>query len=245
MLRVLGPSLLLVFWAVTTGVFQTSNIFFPGPGEVITTLITLIKAGSLNRDLLYSTLRTLAAFSFAVIFAVPIAIFLGLHSKLAKMTEFLFDFFRTLPSVALLPLFILLFGINDVARIALASFTGFLILAVTILYGMTHMRRVRLSVLKVMKANKRQIFMYGVVWEILPSIFSGMKLAFPVIFIIVVTSEMIASPQYGFGTRIIEYQQTYKIPEFFSVVIIMGGVGYIVNKLLSQLEGRVIHWTKH
>lgn len=240
---VLGPLCLLLLWFLVAHLLPQPNIYFPTLEETFSTLISLLIINITYLDIINTLFRTITAFLISILLAVPIAIGLGMNKKILKSVELIFDFFRTLPAIALLPLFIIIFGINDVARIAIATFTGFWMISVSILYGMLHMKQTRLELTKVMKANKKQQFIVVIFWEVLPSIFSGIKLALPLIYIVIIVSEMVASPNFGLGLRILNYQESYKIPETYALILIIGTLGYLLNKCLSLLEKRVIHWT--
>ena len=72
-------------------------------------------------------MRTLEAFVIAAVIGVPLGVLLGSNEKAYRSVEFLIDFFRSTPSSALIPLFLLIFGVSDINKVAIAAFGALLI----------------------------------------------------------------------------------------------------------------------
>ena len=94
----------------------------PPPGETLVHLAHNFLSGSIYADLWATVYRTLWSFAIAVLIGVPLGIVLGSSESAYRSVEFVIDFFRSTPSSALIPLFLLIFGITDINKIAIASF---------------------------------------------------------------------------------------------------------------------------
>ena len=153
-----------------------------------------------------------------------------------------FEFFRSLPATALLPIFILAFGVNDITRIGIAFFISFWIVLINTIYGVNHSSDLRKNVALSMHATKIQIFIYVTIWEILPYIFSAMRLAISISLVIVITAEMIIGPDYGLGIKLLNSQQTFRTDYIYAIILVTGTLGFILNKIIWLSEKRIIHW---
>jgi len=238
----LGPLIFLFFWWLISHLLKQPNIFLSTPEETIEVLIKLIISPQVLIDVTTTFFRVLISFFVALFFGAPLGLLIGSNKKLLLSFEIIIDFFRSLPSTSLLPLFLLLFGINDLARIGIAAFVAFWTILFNTLYGVLHSSETRINVAKTIKATKIQVLRDVIFWESLPYLFAGMRLALSITLIIVIISEMVVSPKFGLGVRIYEMQQLYRIPQLYALIIFTGGIGYIVNKIFSLLEKRVVHW---
>ena len=100
-------------------------------------------AGRLLGDFLASVNRTLQAFVIAGVIGVPLGVLLGSNEKAYRSVEFLVDFFRSTPSSALIPLFLMIFGVTDMNKIAIAAFAAVLVILFNNAYGVINARKQR------------------------------------------------------------------------------------------------------
>ncbi|MFH1244214.1 MAG: ABC transporter permease [bacterium] len=233
---------IILFWIIASYSVRQPSLALPTPIETVIALGQLLSKGTILLDIAATLYRVVVAFGMALLFGVVTGMLIGINQSVSRSLAVVFDFFRTLPAVVLLPLFLLIFGINDVARIGLAFFVGYWIVGLTVIYGMVHRSTHRIKLARVMKAKESAIFRNVVLYESLPSIFTGAKLAFPVVLIIIITAEMLASPNYGIGVRLIDLQSRFKTPEVYGVTILTGTLGYLASRLLTKLEKRFVHW---
>jgi NitT/TauT family transport system permease protein len=81
-----------------------------------------------------------------------------------------------------------------------------------------------------------------VIFDALPQIFAGVRVALSMGIIIGIVTEMLVGAQYGLGSRVINAQTSYATPELYFTVILVGLTGFFTNKLLIRLENRIVHW---
>ena len=141
-------------------------ILLPTPLDTLATLVTGLAGGPLLTDFLVTVQRTLEAFLIAAVVGVPLGVVLGSNEKAYRSVEFLIDFFRSTPSSALIPLFLLIFGVSDINKVAIAAFGAFLLVVFNSAYGVINARKQRVMAAKVMGASRWQIFRDVLIWEI-------------------------------------------------------------------------------
>ena len=100
-----------------------------------------------------------------------------------------------------------------------------------------------LDVARVMNISGYSLFKKFIFPEALPNILTGTRIAMSNALIIVVVTEMFIGTSIGIGHRIIDNQMVYNIPEMYSAILIIGTVGYILNKLFIRYEKRIVHWS--
>lgn len=239
----IGPILLILVWA-TASYFQIIDKFFlPDPFTTIKKIFELLTSGIILEDLISTIERVVLAFIVAIVIGLPLGLILGKTEKIYRSVEFAIDFFRSTPATALFPLFILIFGITDKSKIAIAAFASTLIIIFNTAYGVMHTKKSRILAAKIMGATKVQIFRWILFWESLPQTFIGLRSAISLSLVLIVVTEMFIGTTSGLGRRIIDSQITYEIPTMYATILLTGIVGYLLNLLFITVEKRLLHWS--
>lgn len=239
----IGPILFLAAWGLVARFDLIDPFFLPGPVATLKELLELLLRGVIVRDLLATVSRVAIAFGVALCLGVPLGLVFGSSAKLYGGVEFIVDFFRSTPSTAIFPLFLLIFGISDASKIAVAAFGAALIIIFNTAYGLLHASRSRILAARLMGASKLQIFRWVLFWESLPQTFVGMRSAVSLALVIVIVTEMFIGTSAGLGRRIIDYQLVYDVKAMYATIMVTGLTGYILNGLLLYLERHFVHWT--
>ncbi|MGE0799011.1 MAG: ABC transporter permease [Lautropia sp.] len=239
----IGPAMLFVIWdaAVRSGLIKA--ILLPPPADTVATLLTGLAGGALAGDFLVTVWRTLQAFLIAAAVGMPLGVVLGANEKAYRSVEFLIDFFRSTPSSALIPLFLMIFGTSDVNKIAIAAFGAFLIVVFNSAYGVMNARKQRVMAARVMGASRWQIFRDVLVWESLQPSFVGLRSAVSMALVIVIVAEMFIGSDSGLGHRIINSQQVMNVKDMYAAILAAGALGYALNVLFLVIERRIVHWS--
>jgi len=242
-LPVLGPLLLFVVWdlAVRSGFIKA--ILLPLPLDALSALVSGLLGGPLLIDFLVTVSRTLQAFLIAAVIGVPLGVVLGSNERAYRSVEFLIDFFRSTPSSALIPLFLLIFGVSDINKVAIAAFGAFLIVIFNSAYGVINARKQRVMAAKVMGASRWQIFKDVLIWESLQPTFVGLRGAVSMALVIVIVAEMFIGSDNGLGHRIINAQQVLNVKSMYAAILAAGVLGYALNVLFLFAERRIVHWS--
>ena len=244
LLPALGPILLFIVWDVSVRTRLVSPILLPPPLATLTTMMTgLFGGGTLLKDFGYSLLRTFEAFGIAAVLGVPIGILLGSNLRAYRSVEFLIDFFRSTPSSALIPLFMMIFGVTDMNKVAIAAFASVLVILFNSAYGVMAARKQRVMAAKVMGANRWQIFKDVLIWESLQPIFVGLRSGVSMALVIVIVAEMFIGADNGLGHRIIDSQQVMNVRDMYASILCAGVMGYALNIIFLMLEHRIVHWS--
>jgi len=239
---IIGIIIFFAAWWIVAAAHVLEAFFLPGPMEVIIDLIQMLAAGTLNADIYATLLRLALAFGIAILIGVPLGILLGASTRIYESVEFIIDFFRSLPSTAIFPLFLLVFGIDDSSKIAVAAFGAALVIIFNTAHGVMNTKPSRIIAAKLMGAKKLQIFKSIVFWESLPQTFIGIRTSISLALIIIIVTEMFIGTYAGLGRRIIDFQYIYNVKGMFGIILLTGIIGYTLNLILAKIEDKVVHW---
>ena len=243
LLPVVGPLILFVAWDLVVRLGFIKPILLPPPQATLAALLSGLAGGPLLGDFAVTVLRTLEAFGIAALIGVPLGVLLGSNEKAYRSVEFLIDFFRSTPSSALIPLFLLIFGVSDINKVAIAAFGAFLLVVFNSAYGVINARKQRVMAARVMGATRAQVFKDVLVWESLQPTFVGLRSAVSMALVIVIVAEMFIGSDSGLGHRIINSQQVMNVKDMYASILAAGALGYALNILFLVAERRIVHWS--
>ena len=243
LLPFIGPIALFIIWDLVVRLGFIKAILLPPPFATLVTLVSGLAGGPLLGDFVVTVWRTLQAFLIAAVVGVPLGVLLGSNEKAYRSVEFLIDFFRSTPSSALIPLFLLIFGVSDVNKVAIAAFGALLIVVFNSAYGVINARKQRVMAAKVMGATRWQIFKDVLIWESLQPSFVGLRSAVSMALVIVIVAEMFIGSDTGLGHRIIDAQQVLNVKSMYAAILAAGALGYALNILFLVAERKIVHWS--
>src|SRR5437867_1205615 len=148
LLPFVGPLALFIVWDLVVRAGWIKAILLPTPWATLTTLVSGLSGGPLLTDFAVTVLRTLEAFLIAALVGVPLGVLLGSNERAYRSVEFLIDFFRSTPSSALIPLFLLSFGASDSNKVAIAAFGALLSVLFNSACGVINARKQRVLAAK-------------------------------------------------------------------------------------------------
>jgi sulfonate transport system permease protein len=241
-LPVVGVVGLLAIWSLVTWRQWVDPVLLPSP---IVTFDSLWRGmeGTLGFDFLKTVYRTAAATLIAAVIAIPLGIVLGSSERLYRSLEFVIDFFRSTPASAMFPLFLVLFGVGDETKIAVAAFGAILVILFNVAYGVMNARKTRLLAAKVMGASRWRVLFDVMMLESLPQTFVGLRNGVSLALVIIVVAEMFIGSQDGLGHSVFEAQQLFDMPRMYAAIFAAGALGYGLNLTFLLIERRFVHWS--
>ena len=238
----LGVSLMLMLWLILSEAQIISGLFLAGPLSTANAALDLLKSGRAFYVAAVSLSRVFFALIFGGGMGVAMGLILGTYPSLYSLFEVQIDFFRSIPTAALFPLFLVIFGIGNPAKLATATWAVFLLVLVGTMYGVKTVKQIRLDVCKVLGATRLQVFWYLTVRESMPHIFSALRLSVSLSLVVTVMTEMFFGTKTGLGHEIYNASLVFAVPELYAWILITGVVGYALNKGVVIIERKVIHW---
>jgi NitT/TauT family transport system permease protein len=238
----IGPLALLLLWSILHWGGLVRPLFLPSPVATMGSLARLIGSVQGLTEIGWTLGRVLLGFGLACLVGIPTGLMMGRWNRVSSAIGLLVDFFRSLPALAVFPLLMLVFGIGESAKIATTVLSCSLVIVIGAMYGVRQTPPARLIVAKQMGADETEMFTRVVLWDALPHIFAGMRVALSLAVVVIVVTEMFVGTSAGLGYRIFQDQLTYRVSEMYAAIILAGLLGYGLNKAFVAAEHRAVHW---
>jgi NitT/TauT family transport system permease protein len=237
----LSIGIFLVIWEIVprSGLIKTS--FFPSFSNVIIGLVGLFERGEMGKHLTISLERALVGFILGLLFAIPLGILIGWFKKFEKFINPLIEAFRNLSVLSILPVFVLIFGIGEVSRIAVIFWGVLWSVLLNTIGGVKGVDPLLIKGARSMGISNRELFIKVVFPGALPSIFTGIKLSATTSILVLIAAEMIGASS-GLGYAINFYQANFKIPEMYATILVLAILGISINYICNLIEKRVFKW---
>jgi sulfonate transport system permease protein len=242
-LPIVGVVALLALWSIASHWQWVDPVLLPSPLSTFHSLWQGMDGGPLGFDFVKTVYRTAAATAIAAVIAIPLGIVLGSSERIYRSLEFVIDFFRSTPASAMFPLFLVLFGVGDETKIAVAAFGAILVILFNVAYGVMNARKTRLLAAKVMGASRLRVLFDVMLLESLPQTFIGLRNGVSLALVIIVVAEMFIGSQDGLGHSVFEAQQLFDMPRMYAAIFAAGALGYGLNLLFLLIERRFVHWS--
>lgn len=238
-----GPVLLIGLWWIAYKSGVVNRDLLPSPFATIDDTARNIWSGNMTRDFVRTLVRVAYSIAIAIVVGVPAGIILGAKASIYRLVEFIVDFFRSTPATAMFPLFLLVFGLGDIAKIAVAAFAASLVIVFNVAYGVMNARQTRILAARSMGASSLRIFRDVTFYETLPQTFVGLRTAVSLALVVIIVAEMFIGATDGMGHRIIDAQISYSLTDMYGSILIAGAMGYGLNLALLFVERSVVHWS--
>ncbi len=238
----LVPLILILVWYFISFFSIVNPLLLPSPSIVFSRIIEFILNGSIFPHVFATLGRTFTGYLMAIVIGIPLGLIVGYYEKIYNYAEFIIDFFRSVPATALLPLFLLFFGIGNKSKVAVVVFAASLIIVINTMYGARNIKSLRIKTAKVFKADRLTLFRKIILPDTLPWIFTGLRVAISLSLVLIIVTEMLIGTKTGLGKIIIDSQLLYEIPEMYAAIILTGVIGYVINQGVQITEKKVVHW---
>ncbi|PWG12271.1 ABC transporter permease [Streptomyces sp. V2] len=179
--------------------------------------------------------------AIAVVAGAVVGVIIGSVPLLRAATASTIEFLRPIPSVALIPVAVLLYGTDLRSKLLLVVYASFWQMLVQVLAGLHDVDPVARDTARSYRLNAWERIRY-VLWPTaLPYVMTGVRLAATVALVLAVTAELvIGSP--GLGQELAVAQTSGAVPRVYALVLTTGLVGVAVNLAARAVERRVLHW---
>lgn len=234
--------LILIVWEVVTDVGLVGKLFLVSPSTILRrAYVMFFVTGEIWPNLAASGEEAALGFAGALLVGVPLGILVGWSRNTRYAIEPSLMALYATPSIALLPLFFLWFGIGLTSKVVLIFLAGMFPIVINTDAGVQNTDPSLIEAARSFGANQRQVLTKVVLPGALPFIVAGIRLAMGRILITVVVAEFFASLA-GIGFLIVNAGNQYDTATLFVGVFIVAGAGVLLNSLLRRLEKRVAPW---
>jgi NitT/TauT family transport system permease protein len=233
--------LLLSVWEIAPRAGIIDPVFVPAASTVFTALKDLALSGELLTHALVSLRRAFIGFAIATTLAIPLGFLVGWYKTFEKYVDPALQALRQLPTLALFPVFILLFGIGEVSKIAIIAKASFWAIFLNTVSGVSHLDPLLVKSARSMGISPFGMFRKVVLPAAIPSMFSGLRLSGTTALLILVAAEMLGANA-GLGFLIFNSEARFEIPNMYAAILAMTILGIVVNYGLIAIERRASRW---
>lgn len=237
---VLVPALLLAgWWIISAG---STNPFWPPLRSIIEAFPTTWTAEAWMMDVLPSIGRLLLGYCLAAVVGVALGYVIGTSPVLRAFCEPTLEFLRAIPPPIMLPVIALFLGYTNVFGKILTIVLGCVwpILLNTI-DGVRSVEDGVVDTARSFRFRRRTQVLEVVLPAAAPRIFAGLRLSLAIGVVLMVISEMFAADR-GLGSAIIQFQETFAIPQMWTGILLLGMVGVVLSLGLRLIENRTLAW---
>ncbi|MFD1885865.1 ABC transporter permease [Paenibacillus wenxiniae] len=218
-------------------------LFLPAPSTLVHDGWALAKTGVILDSIIASSGRILAGFVIGSIAAVILAVLISKFATLERWVSPILTLISPIPSLALLPLFIIWFGIGEFPKIMLIAWTTFVPVLVNTVDGFKSVPSTLIRSALSLGASQRQVFTRVMIPSAVPNLLIGAQISLGLSFSALIVSEMMGADS-GLGYMIVDARNYFKVTNMFVAIILIGIEYSIFAMLLKLLERRVLGWRK-
>lgn len=240
-LSIASPVLLIIVWEALVNVRILNPLFFPAPSTVAIAFWKLLESGELMRHTSVSVARVLVGFVAGAVPAVALGMLMGIWRPARLAVEPLAAAIYPIPKIALVPLFIVVFGIGETSKIVIIAFSIFFLVLLNTVAGVLAVDARYFEVGKNLGGRRWHLYWTIAFPGALPAIMTGAKLGMGFALTVIVGTEFL-NPKDGIGALIWLSYQAFNIDAMFVGLIVVAVLGWLANLALDELERRIIPW---
>lgn len=233
--------LFFTLWELAPTVGWVDRALLPPFSDAVRALIRLAGNGVLWEHLTASLKRAGAGFGITVLLAIPIGVCIGRFRKLERFLDPLLQLFRQIPAIALISVFILLFGLGETSKIVMIVYGSFWGLLLNTVSGVKNTDLLLIKAAKSMGISGPGLLIRVVLPGAVPYIMSGLRLCATSSLLMLIGSEMLGASS-GLGYYIQYSQQIFKTADMYAVLLVIAGLGLSLNAMLLLLEKKLYFW---
>ncbi|MBN9084441.1 MAG: hypothetical protein BGP04_12490 [Rhizobiales bacterium 62-17] len=235
-------ALMLALWHLAVRFELVNRTFVADPADAIAVIIRQIGSGALFESILATIARMASGWLLASLLGILIGAGIG-SSRLAQQVFMpTLEALRPLPASAVIPVAILLLGLNDTMSIVVIAFGSLWPALLATIHGFQSVPRQLREVGTMLEMSRLRYFFTISLPSALVDIIPGLRIGLALSLILTVVTEMQASLR-GVGYDIFMAQRLYRSADLYAGLIVIGMIGFFINQLLLISERRLLPWT--
>jgi len=240
-LRLISPLVILLLWELASRVGWLPARVIAAPSAIAGTLWQLISSGELGRHLLVSLQRAATGLSIGVLIGVVAALITGLSRRGEVILDSPMQMLRTIPSLALVPLFILWFGIGEFTKIALIVTGTTFPVYLNLFSGIRNIDPKLIEAGKTLGLTRLEMIWHVVLPGALPSLFVGLRYSLAISWLALVFVEQINTTA-GIGYLASDARDFMRTDIIVICLLIYSVLGLLIDGLIRTLERFALAW---
>lgn len=242
---------ILIFLAVWQLLSSLGVTKLPGPLEVFTNertrtylMYPWFDRGGLDKGLFWQTLeslkRVLIGYSLAAFVGIGLGILIGINPMINKALDPLFQFLRTVPPLAWVPIALAALQQNAPAALFVIFITAIWPILINTAVGVQQIPQDYINVRRVLQLSPQKFFFKILIPSALPYIFTGLRIAIGLAWLAIIAAEIVMSGIVGIGFFIWDAYQNNYISDIILALVYIGGVGLLLDRGMAYLQTLIL-----
>jgi sulfonate transport system permease protein len=235
------PALIIAIWQTASLAGWISNHILPAPSDVAAAAWRSVKSGELERNVWASFCRAMLGFVIGGGIGFSFGLVNGWSSLSRRLTDTTLQMVRNIPHLALIPLVILWFGIDEEAKLFLVALGVFFPIYINTLHGICTVDPQLIEMARIYGMNNRELFVRVIFPGALPSIFVGLRFALGIMWLTLIVAETIAASS-GLGYMAMQAREFMMIDVVVLSILIYALLGKLADSVSRLLERLTLSW---
>jgi NitT/TauT family transport system permease protein len=232
---------LIAIWQLCASLGWASTAFASSPFLIAKALWALIRSGELWGHLAASLQRLAIGWAVGTVAGLLVGLALGLFTLARSPGMAVVSALFPVPKIALVPLFIIWFGIGEGSKLVTLAFGVFFPTVINTLAGVDSVPRGLIRMAQSFNLPFRAIVLKIVLPGALPAILSGFRITTSTAIILLVAAEMIGADK-GIGAFVLQAGNLYDTDNLLAGIVVLSAIGLGVSWLLGLVERRLLGW---
>lgn len=237
----LTAAAVIALWAAVTLTGHVDPLFLPDPISVLRAIRDLSVHGTLFADVGVSLLRILIGWAIGTLAGLLVGTLMGVSSVARSVGTPLIGTLFPIPKIAMLPLFILWFGIGEPSKVATIALGVFFPTAISTTSGIENVGRQLVRMGLSFNLPVRSIIFKVLLPGALPAILAGFRISSALALILLVSAEMIGA-EHGIGSFVLQAGSLMQTDQLLAGVVVLSVLGFVISLIVSIVERRLLRW---
>ena len=232
---------LLLSWELGARATPKLQLYFPPVSQIFAAMGQALMAGPIAQHFAVTLGRFLEGYLLSAALAVTLGVVLGYVGFLRSLFETVIELMRPMPSVAIIPVAILLLGLGDSMIVAVTVYASVWPILINTIDGVRHIEPTLIDTGRSFGLKRRQILRQIILPGAAPYIVTGLRIGLSIALILVTTAEMVAGSK-GLGFFILDEERAMNSANMYAGIVLVALMGYGLNRLFLLVEARALRW---
>jgi ABC-type nitrate/sulfonate/bicarbonate transport system permease component len=233
------PIVLFAAWWFISA--SSTDFYFPPLSRIVDSLVEEWFGPRLADDVWPSVMRLTAGYLIAAVVGITLGVLIGTYKRLRDFLEPVLEFFRAIPPPVLVPILMLIFGIENTMKIVVIAFGCMWPILLNTAEGVRAVDSVLSDTAKTYRISGAARLRHLILPAASPQMAAGLRQGLSVAIILMVISELFAASD-GLGFAIVQAQRSFAIPEMWAGMLMLGLLGFLLSLLFRLVENRWLAW---
>lgn len=232
---------IILVWQVAASAGLIPTLFLPAPLSIAKALYALALSGELAKHLGASLMRLAIGWTLGTVAGIGMGLCIGVSSALRSPGMAVVAALFPIPKIALVPLFIIWFGIGEGSKIATLAIGVFFPTVIAAAGGTDNVPRSLIRMGQSFGLSRAAIIRKIVIPAALPAILSGFRVTTSVAIVLLVAAEMIGAER-GIGAFVLAAGNLYDTDNLLAGIVVLSLLGLAVSWVIGRLERALLSW---